>query len=381
MNPAPYACHARSSRGRRFPEAGSRYRSEFQRDRDRILHSRAFRRLMHKTQVFGTAGGDHHRTRLTHSLEVAQIARTIVRRLELDEDVTEAIALAHDLGHAPFGHTGEKALDAAMADWGGFDHNIQTFRILTRLESHYAEFDGLNLTWETLEGVVKHNGPITGPIPRAIRDYSRVHDLEVASFPAAEAQVASLADDIAYNSHDLDDGLRMGLFRLDDLADVPIAAEAVGEVLERWPDAEPGRKIHETMRRVIDVQVNDLIESSLCELAETRPQSVDDVRWHVAPVIRFSEPVAAACADLKKWLYGNMYYHERMRQQSRKAHRILSELFAAYRDDPRHLPPERRCHSDSRDEAGRMRVVADYLAGMTDRFAREEHQRLVRAQP
>ncbi len=381
MNPAAYACHARSSRGRRFPEAASRYRSEFQRDRDRILHSRAFRRLMHKTQVFGTTGGDHHRTRLTHTLEVAQIARTIARHLELDEDLTEAIALAHDLGHAPFGHIGEKALDAAMADWGGFDHNIQTFRILTRLEAHYAEFDGLNLTWETLEGVVKHNGPITGTIPPAIRDYNRVQDLEVASLPGAEAQVASLADDIAYNSHDLDDGLRMGLFGLDDLADVPIAAEAVREVLERWPDADPGRKVHETMRRIIDVQVNDLIEASLRELAVTRPQSVDDVRWQVAPVIGFSEPVAVASAGLKKWLYGNMYYHERMRQQTRRAHRILSELFAAYRDDPRHLPPERRCHPDSRDEAGRMRVVADYLAGMTDRFAREEHQRLVRAQP
>ena len=381
MNPAPYACHACSSRGRRFPETGSRYRSEFQRDRDRILHSRAFRRLMHKTQVFGTAGGDHHRTRLTHTLEVAQIARTIARRLELDEDLTEAIALAHDLGHAPFGHIGEKALDAAMGDWGGFDHNVQTFRILTRLESHYAGFDGLNLTWETLEGVVKHNGPITGTVPPAIRDYNRVQDLEIASFPGAEAQVASLADDIAYNSHDLDDGLRMGLFGLDDLADVPIAAQAVREVLEHWPEAEPGRRVHETMRRIIDTQVNDLIEATLRELAETRPQSVDDVRWHVEPVIRFSEPVAAACADLKKWLYGNMYYHERIRQQTRNAHRILSELFAAYRDDPRHLPPERRCHSDSRDEAGRMRAVADYLAGMTDRFAREEHQRLVRARP
>ena len=270
---APYACHAGESRGRRYPEPGSRHRSEFQRDRDRILHSRAFRRLMHKTQVFGTTGGDHHRTRLTHSLEVAQIARTIARRLGLDEDLTEAIALAHDLGHAPFGHIGEKALDTAMASWGGFDHNIQTFRILTKLESHYARFDGLNLTWETLEGVVKHNGPVTGAVPPALHDYMAVQDLEIASFPCAEAQVASLADDIAYNGHDLDDGLRMELISLGDLADVPIAAEAMREVNERYPGVDDGRKVHETMRRVVGAQVDDMIEASLLEFADMNNQT------------------------------------------------------------------------------------------------------------
>ncbi len=381
MTRAPYASRAEESRGRRFAEAPSRHRSAFQRDRDRILHSRAFRRLMHKTQVFGTCAGDHHRTRLTHSLEVAQIARTVARALALDEDLAEAIALAHDLGHAPFGHIGEDALDEALAGWGGFDHNVQTFRILTSLESRYAGFDGLNLTWETLEGVVKHNGPFTAEVPAAIRDYNLVHDLETESLPGPEAQAAALADDIAYHGHDLDDGLRMGLFTLGDLADVPVAAEAIRAVDERWPDAEHHRKVHETMRRIIDALVEDLIEASLGAFSRVRPLSADDVRWHVAPLIAFSPPAATACAALKDWLHGNMYCHERVWQQKRTAFRILSEVFAAYRDDPGHLPAAWRRRWESRDEEGRMRLVADYLAGMTDRFVRDEHRRLVCRRP
>ena len=381
MISAPYAAHQATSRGRRFAELPSRYRSEYQRDRDRILHSRAFRRLMHKTQVFATVHGDHHRTRMTHSLEVAQIARTIARSLALDEDLAEAIALAHDLGHTPFGHIGEKVLDEAMAPWGGFSHNVQTFRILTRLESPYAAFDGLNLTWETLEGVVKHNGPLLSAVPPAIAHYNRLQDLEVESFPGVEAQVASLSDDIAYNGHDLDDGLRMGLFTLDDLAGAPVAAEAILEVRERWSDAPLVRQIHETMRKIIDVQVRDLVETSRATLGGVRPQSADDVRWHDSPVIGFSEAFGDAAAGLKAWLYTNMYCHVRLRGQAREAGIILGGLFSAFRDDPQRLPVEWKEHLDGCDEAERMRLVADYLAGMTDRFAHKEHQRLVRQEP
>ncbi len=381
MTAAPYAAHQATSRGRRFAEPPSCFRSEYQRDRDRIIHSRAFRRLMHKTQVFATVHGDHHRTRMTHSLEVAQIARTIARSLTLDEDLAEAIALAHDLGHTPFGHTGEKVLDEAMAPWGGFSHNIQTFRILTRLESPYAAFDGLNLTWETLEGVVKHNGPLLSAVPPAIARYNRLQDLEVESFPGVEAQAASLADDIAYNGHDLDDGLRMGLFTLDDLAGAPVAAQAVLEVREHWPDAPLVRKIHETMRKIIDVQVRDLVETSRATLARVCPQSADDVRWHASPVIGFSGAFADAAAGLKAWLYTNMYCHERLREQAREAGTILGGLFSAFRDDPQRLPVEWKEHLDGRDEADRMRLVADYLAGMTDRFAHKEHLRLVHQEP
>ena len=381
MTSAPYAAYPATSRGRRFAEQPSCYRSEYQRDRDRVIHSRAFRRLMHKTQVFATVHGDHHRTRMTHSLEVAQIARTIARSLALDEDLAEAIALAHDLGHTPFGHIGEEILDEAMAPWGGFSHNIQTFRILTRLESPYAAFDGLNLTWETLEGVVKHNGPLLSAVPPAIAHYNRLQDLEVDSFPGVEAQVASLADDIAYNGHDLDDGLRMGLFTLDDLAGAPVAAEAILEVRERWPDAPLVRTIHETMRKIIDVQVRDLVEASRATLACVRPRSADDVRWHDAPVIGFSDAFADAAAGLKAWLYTNMYCHERLQAQGREAGTILRGLFSAFRDDPQRLPVEWKDHLDGCGEADRMRLIADYLAGMTDRFAHKEHQRLVRHEP
>ena len=381
MTSASYAAHQATSRGRRFAEQPSCYRSEYQRDRDRILHSRAFRRLMHKTQVFATVHGDHHRTRMTHSLEVAQIARTIARSLALDEDLAEAIALAHDLGHTPFGHTGEKVLDEAMAPWGGFSHNIQTFRILTQLESPYAAFDGLNLTWETLEGVVKHNGPLLSAVPPAIAHYNRLQDLEVNSFPGVEAQVASLADDIAYNGHDLDDGLRMGLFTLDDLAGAPVAAEAILEVRERWPDAPLVRKIHEIMRRIIDVQVRDLVETSRASLADVRLQSAEDVRWHDSPVIGFSKAFGEAASGLKAWLYTNMYCHDRLRGQARDAGTILGGLFSVFRDDPQRLPVEWKERLDGCGEAGRMRLVADYLAGMTDRFAHKEHQRLIRQDP
>ena len=381
---APYACQAAQSRGRRFPEPESRNRSVFQRDRDRIVHCRAFRRLMHKTQVFVAGEDDHYRTRLTHSLEVAQIARSVARSLRLDEDLAEAVALAHDLGHTPFGHAGEQVLDEAMAAWGGFDHNVQTLRILTGLETRYADFDGLNLTWETLEGVVKHNGPLGGPRggppvgapPRAIADYCAVHDLEIDTFAGAEAQVASVADDIAYHSHDIDDGLRAGLFALDDLLQVPLAGEAARRAIARHPTAPRDRLVQETVRRLIDRLVTDLTAHSRALIAASGAAAPDDLRWHGAPAIAFSAEVAEANAALKAWLHANMYGHERVRAERQQATAILRDLFAAYRRRPQLLPPEWQQRLDGRGEAGRMRVVADYIAGMTDRFAREEHQRL-----
>ena len=374
---APYACRAAESRGRRFPEAESRSRSVFQRDRDRIVHCRAFRRLMHKTQVFVAGEDDHYRTRLTHSLEVAQIARSVARSLRLDEDLAEAVALAHDLGHTPFGHAGEQVLDEAMAAWGGFDHNVQTLRVLTRLEARYADFDGLNLTWETLEGVVKHNGPIMGEVPPAIAGYCASHDLETDTFAGAEAQVAAAADDIAYHSHDIDDGLRAGLFALEDLPGVPLAGEAAREALAHHPRAARDRLVQETVRRLIDRLVTDLTAHSRALIAASGAASPDDLRWHGAPAVAFSAPVAEANAALKRWLHANMYGHERVRGERQAATAVLRALFAAYRRRPQLLPPEWQQRLGGHEEAGRMRVVADYIAGMTDRFACEEHQRLL----
>ncbi|MBC6439839.1 MAG: deoxyguanosinetriphosphate triphosphohydrolase [Rhodospirillales bacterium] len=374
---APYACDPAQSRGRRFPEPESRSRSVFQRDRDRIVHCRAFRRLMHKTQVFIATEGDHFRTRLTHSLEVAQIARSVARSLRLNEDLAEAVSLAHDLGHTPFGHAGEDVLDAAMEAWGGFDHNVQTLRILTELETRYADFDGLNLTWEALEGVVKHNGPIAGEVPRAIRDYCAVHDLQVDTFAGAEAQTAAIADDIAYHSHDIDDGLRAGLFTLDDLLGAPLAGDAAREVIERYPGAASDRLVQETVRRIINRLVGDLTEESRLRIAESGVESADDVRWHGAPVIAFSPSVAEANTALKAWLFTNMYHHDRVKVERREAAELLRALFAIFSDSPQHLPEEWRHCLVGRDETARMRVIADYIAGMSDRFAQEEHHRVV----
>jgi dGTPase len=374
---APYACDPGQSRGRRFAEPESQSRSVFQRDRDRIVHCRSFRRLMHKTQVFIATEGDHYRTRLTHSLEVAQIARSVSRSLMLNEDLAEALALAHDLGHTPFGHAGEDVLDEAMAPWGGFDHNVQTMRILTELETRYADFDGLNLTWETLEGVVKHNGPISPPVPPAIGDYNAVHDLEVDTFAGAEAQVAALADDIAYHSHDIDDGLRAGLFTLEGLLEAPLAGDAARDVMARYPDIELDRQVQETVRRIINRLVGDLTEESRLRIAESGVCSPDDVRWHGSPVIAFSPPMAEANMALKSWLFANMYHHERVTLGRQGATRIVRDLFEQFRANPGMLPQEWQGRLERRSEAARMRVVADYIAGMTDRFAQEEHERVM----
>jgi dGTPase len=377
---APYASKPEASRGRLHPEPESDMRSPFQRDRDRIIHSTAFRRLKHKTQVFVYHEGDHYRTRLTHSLEVAQIARTAARVLGLDEDLAEAVGLAHDLGHTPFGHAGEEALNAEMAPWGGFSHNDQTLRILTRLERHYAEFDGLNLTWETLEGTVKHNGPLVGPaidraVPPSIAEYDRRHNLDLATQPGPEAQIAALADDIAYNNHDLDDGLRAGLFAVADLADVPLVGPVFAEVRARYPGIDEPRLINEAIRRVIDRMVRDLVAETGRRLAASGARSVDGIRQLAEPVAAFSPEMREHDRALKRFLFARMYRHYRVNRMSSKAHRIVHELFRLFQAEPQCLPGEWRA-PEGTGPAETARIVADYLAGMTDRFALDEHRRL-----
>ena len=381
---APYASDPAHSRGRLYPETESAMRTAFQRDRDRVIHSGAFRRLKHKTQVFVYHEGDYYRTRLTHSIEVAQIARTIARTLGLDEDLAEALSLAHDLGHTPFGHAGEDALDAAMQPYGGFDHNAQTLRVLTMLEHRYAEFDGLNLTWETLEGVVKHNGPLTGPnaakdepVDGTILAYNDAHDLGLDTFAGIEAQVAALSDDVAYNAHDIDDGVRAGLFRLEDLADVPLGTTAVQDVLERYPDHEQSRLVHEVTRRVINAMVVDLIDETRRRIARARPESAADVRALDRPVVAFSEGLAEADRALKRFLFENMYRHKRVNEMTAQARGVVKDLFAHFIVHQADLPAEWQPRLAAADgAAGRARVVADYIAGMTDRYALQEHAKL-----
>ncbi len=381
---APYASLAAASRGRRYAEPESPTRSAFQRDRDRIIHSSAFRRLQYKTQVFLYHEGDHYRSRLTHSLEVAQIARSIGRVLALDEDLAEALALAHDLGHTCFGHAGEEALDAVMVPFGGFDHNAQTLRILTRLEHRYGAFDGLNLTWETLEGVVKHNGPLldaaggTGarPLPLAIVEYVAEHDLELASHAGPEAQVAALADDIAYNNHDIDDGLRAGLFTLDDLVEVPLVGDVVAQVRALYPGAERQRQAHEVVRRLINRMVDDVIGESRRRLAALAPASVAAIRAAGRPVVAFSDAMAGQDRALKGFLKTRMYRADRVNRMTSKARRIVRDLFALLHAEPECLPAAWARRADGAGTPRTARLVADFIAGMTDRFAIEEHARL-----
>ncbi len=380
MNPAPlapFACRPEASRGRLHAEPESPTRSAFQRDRDRIIHSSAFRRLQYKTQVFVYHEGDHYRTRLTHSIEVAQIARSIARALALDEDLAEALALAHDLGHTPFGHAGEEALDAALRPHGGFSHNDQTFRVLTRLERRYADFDGLNLTWETLEGTVKHNGPLArASLPHTIAAYAAKHDLALAEWPTAEAQVAALADDIAYNNHDIDDGLRAGLFAVRDLADLPLVGTVFAEVAARHPGIDEPRLIHEAIRRLIDRMVGDVIAETRRRIADARIASVADIRTLGRPLAAFSEAMRANDRALRAFLAERMYRHYRVRRMATKAKRIVRELYDLFAAEPLCLPTEWRALAEGADAAATARVVADYIAGMTDRYALDEHYRL-----
>lgn len=385
---APFATRADQSRGRLVPEAESANRTPFQRDRDRIIHAAAFRRLQYKTQVFIYHEGDHYRTRLTHSLEVAQIARSLSRSLGLDEDLAEAVSLAHDLGHTPFGHAGERALQEGLAAFGGFDHNVQTLRILTRLERRYAAFDGLNLSWETLEGVVKHNGPLTGPhaaakgtaadaVPaEAIAAYDARHPLHLDTFPGPEAQVAALADDIAYNSHDVDDGLRAGLFDEADLAGLPLVGPLIGAVRDRWGDLDRPRLAHEVVRRMIDVMVTDVLAETRRRIAAASPASAAAVRALPSPLVAFSAEMQAHDRALKRFLWTHMYRHWRVNRMTSKARRVVKDLFELFHAEPNTLPDEWRTLADGPGTARTARVAADYIAGMTDRFALDEHFRL-----
>ena len=374
---APFACRPERSRGRLWPEPESGLRSPFQRDRDRIVHSAAFRRLVYKTQVFVYHEGDHFRSRLTHTLEVAQIARTVARPLGLDEDLAEAVALAHDLGHSPFGHAGEDALNEAMAAFGGFDHNVQALRVLTRLEGRYAEFDGLNLTRETLEGVLKHNGPVVrAPVPRALAEFAGEHGIPLQGFAAAEAQVAALADDVAYTNHDLDDGLRAGLFETADLRELPLVGPTLAAVSGRYPALEPGRVVHETIRRLIDAMVMDLVEETRRRAAAAAPRSPDDVRGLPEPLVAFSPAMAASLHELRAFLRRRMYSHYKVARMQNRARRVVRDLFDFLFAHPECLPTGWRERAGEPGSARTARAVADYIAGMTDRFAHDEHDRL-----
>jgi dGTPase len=378
---APYASDPTRSRGRLYAEPESLTRTVFQRDRDRIIHSGAFRKLQYKTQVFVYHEGDYYRTRLTHSIEVGQIARSVARVLRVDEDLAEAVALAHDLGHTPFGHAGEHALDACMREYGGFNHNDQALRIVTRLEERYAEFNGLNLSWEALDGLVKHNGPLLpladGKIlPITINGFQHEVDLELSTFAGIEAQVAALSDDIAYNTHDIEDGIRAGFFTLDELADLPLVGDIIREVTGRYPGLDSGRAIHETTRRLIDRLVRDLVTETEGRLAKLVPGSADDIRKAELPVVALSGAVSQAEKSLRHFLDTRLYHDYRVNRMTSKARRIVADLFNQFMAEPNTLPTEWQVRIGVADPGGAQpRVIADYIAGMTDRFAIAEHQR------
>ncbi|KZM49829.1 deoxyguanosinetriphosphate triphosphohydrolase [Labrenzia sp. OB1] len=385
---AVYAENPVNSRGRLFPEQESPTRTPFQRDRDRIIHSSAFRRLKHKTQVFVYHEGDHFRTRLTHTIEVSQIARSLARALRLDEDLAESLALAHDLGHTPFGHEGEDVLHEAMAPFRGFDHNAQSLRVVTHLEQRYAEFDGLNLAWETLEGLVKHNGPLVGPggnplgkfkggeLPFAIREYAEHQDLLLNTWPGGEAQAAAIADDIAYDAHDLDDGLRAGLFAIDDMRSVPFLADILAEVDGKYPGLEESRRIHEIVRRSITRMVEDVIHEAVRNISEVDPRSPEDIRLAGHCLVGFSEQMTAAEKEVKRFLFARVYRHHDVLAVRKLVARVVKDLFSGFLADPELMPSPWNEGLHSLSETDIARRVCDYIAGMTDRYAIEEHRRL-----
>jgi dGTPase len=390
---ASYASHPSTSRGRLHREEESATRSPFQRDRDRIIHSTAFRRLEYKTQVFVNHEGDHYRTRLTHSLEVSQLARSICRTLGLNEDLAETLALAHDLGHTPFGHAGEDALGEAMEPFGGFDHNAHTLRLITSLEHRYAEFDGLNLTWETLEGVAKHNGPLirrtpasimnkllhrptTASLPRAIAEYNARHNLELETYAGGEAQIASLADDIAYNNHDIDDGLRAGLFTVEQLEQVEGLGAIIREVRMKYPAIEPSRMIHESIRRLMNRMVTDLVTQTGQNIAHEHIEKSDDIRKLGKPLTAFSPKMQETNRQLKAFLMEHMYRHYKVNRMASKARRVVRELFQYFLNEPQCLPTQWRAIAGAPKSATTAMVVADFIAGMTDRFALDEYRRV-----
>ena len=375
-----YAENPLKSRGRKVAEEESRTRTPFARDRDRIIHATSFRRLKEKTQVFVAHEGDHFRTRLTHSLEVAQIARSLAGALGLDADLAETIALAHDLGHPPFGHAGEDELERQMERFGGFDHNVQTFRVVTRLERRYPRFEGLNLTWETLEGVIKHNGPVeqklAKPSWRAIAEFDADYGLRLSTWASAEAQIAALSDDIAYNNHDVDDGVQAGLFHLKELLDVPLIGPILHGVFHEFPDIDPGIQRLEAVRRMIGAMVDDVIAETGRRAQAGNVASPEDVRMLGHALVAFSRDMIEDLAQLRAFLMERMYRHWRVNRTRSQARRILAEMFQLFLAEPDVLPTEWFARSQNRDEAGQARVVCDYIAGMTDRFAIEEHRRL-----
>ncbi len=378
---APYACLAQNSRGRLHPETETTTRSPFQRDRDRIIHSGAFRRLIHKTQVFVYHEGDYYRTRLTHSIEVAQIARSIAAVLGLNDEIAESLALVHDFGHTPFGHSGEEAMDAVMAPYQGFDHNAQSLRVVTKLEKRYAAFDGLNLTWEVLEGLAKHNGPLCAEgqfdgLNVNLRSYNDIHDLELHTFSSAEAQIAAVSDDVAYNTHDIADGIRAGLLTMDQLEELPLLNEIIRDVRDTYGMLEDSREIHEVVRRLINRMVNDILQESKKRISELQPGSVDDIRMASQAVIAFSGEMKEFDKRLKSFLMRNMYRHYKVNRMSSKAKRVITDLFELFQAEPECLPTEWQTASVMADEQARARHVADFIAGMTDRYAILEHKRL-----
>ena len=382
---AVYAADPWTTRGRLYPEGSSPTRSDFQRDRDRIVHTTAFRRLKHKTQVFIAQDGDHYRTRLTHTIEVAQIARALARALKLDEDLAEGVALVHDFGHTPFGHTGEDALHEVLLPYGGFDHHALSLRFVSKLERRFADFDGINLTWERLEGLVKHNGPLLtrdgvgtrGPVPQPILDYCEIHDLELDTFASLEAQAAAIADDIAYNTHDIDDGLRSGYLTFDMLEEIPFLAGLMAEVRERYPNLEPSRFTHEIMRRQITRMVEDVISVAQERLAEVKPQSADDVRHANRVIATFSPAMAETDSQIKAMLFKRIYRHPEIMRIRAGAARIVTDLFGAYMDNPKEMQSHYWVdHIAGLATAPKARHVGDYLAGMTDTYAISAHRRL-----
>ena len=390
---AIYAADPAQSRGRLHAESASPTRNAFRRDCDRIIHSAAFRRLAHKTQVFVYHEGDHYRTRLTHTLEVAQVARSLARALGLDEDLAEALALAHDLGHPPFGHAGERALDACLSGFGGFDHNAQTLRIVTDLERRYAAFDGLNLSWETLEGLVKHNGPLVNRdgaavgrytrhgLPAPIVAYSKIQDLELWTYASAEAQVAALSDDIAYDAHDIDDGLRADLFTLEDIAAVPLAGTILSTIDAQYPSIDPARRVHELIRGLITRMIEDVIAETGRRVAMLKPRTAADVREAPRPIVGFSPAMDKADREIKGFLYPRMYHHDRVVRVMEDAERVVRDLFSQYVALPSDLPAGWNEGVRVTDVPARARRIADYIAGMTDRYALIEHAKYFKTTP
>ena len=375
---AIFAADPAGTKGRLFPEEESAHRTPFHRDRDRIIHSSAFRRLKHKTQVFVEHEGDYFRTRLTHSIEVAQVARTLANALGLNQELAEAVALAHDLGHTPFGHTGEDAMDELMQPYGGFDHNAQALKIVTSLERSYAEFDGLNLTWETLEGIAKHNGPVDDPLPYALAEYNAKHDLELNTHACAEAQVAALADDIAYNNHDLHDGLRAGLFTDEEVAELPLVGPCFAEVDKKYPDLDLRRRRNEALRRFFGVMVEDVLRVTRDNLLDLDPQSAQDIRMAGRPMAQFSSDLWADLKQVRTFLFTRMYRAPSVVAMRKDVSAKVRALFPYFMEKPYLLPMEWQVEfAHSPDEQTIARVVCDYIAGMTDRFALQQYEQLL----